>query len=94
MNCLRCKTVQTIRITYPLDRLRDVRGRQLPSVVDRCPCCGLQWADMPEENIASASVDVQPYHPLMAEYSPFSMPGEVSVQEQLLLFGDLGLNAF
>lgn len=44
MYCLRCKTVETIRISYPADKLKDSYGRQLPSMVDRCPCCGLQWA--------------------------------------------------
>lgn len=94
MNCLRCKTVETIRITYPLDRLRDVRGRQLPSVVDRCPCCGLQWADMPEENLAAANVDVQPYYPSMADYSLFYVPSAESEREQLSLFEGLDLKAF
>lgn len=44
MHCLRCKTVKTIRINYPKDKLVDVLGRPLPAAVDRCPCCDLQWA--------------------------------------------------
>lgn len=44
MRCLRCKTVQTIRITYPMDRLVNAKGQALPVSVDRCPCCLLEWA--------------------------------------------------
>ncbi|PAF30767.1 hypothetical protein [Paenibacillus sp. 7516] len=93
MNCLRCKTVETIRITYPLDRLRDVRGRQLPAVVDRCPCCGLQWGDMPEETSEAIS-DAQPYYPLMADYRLFYAPSENPEQEQVILFEGLDFESF
>lgn len=43
MNCKRCKTVELIRIEHlPMNLVAPWEYINPP--VDRCPCCGLEWA--------------------------------------------------
>ncbi|MNW41486.1 hypothetical protein D3C74_186240 [compost metagenome] len=46
MKCARCK-IDLIRIEYPATRCTSPTGKRLARTVDRCPCCGLEWQDMP-----------------------------------------------
>ncbi|AHM67488.1 hypothetical protein PPSQR21_038500 [Paenibacillus polymyxa SQR-21] len=48
MQCPRCN-VPTVRIHFPSGTLFSPRGVQLPSSVERCPKCLLEFRDVPKD---------------------------------------------
>ncbi|WP_348623378.1 hypothetical protein ABFT51_20820 [Paenibacillus peoriae] len=39
----------TVRIHFPLEKLVSSVGKQLPASVERCPCCLLEFRDVPKD---------------------------------------------
>lgn len=86
MMCGRCKTVATIRITFPANRCVDSRGRYLSQSVERCPKCHLEWCDVPEDYVVALPrgfrTNLEKYQAVYSNYFPIVVP-EI---EQITLF--------
>ena len=50
MNCARCKTVELIRVEW-LPMNLAAPWEYISPPVDRCPCCGLEWAVQPSKSL-------------------------------------------